>query len=597
MFKWLKALPARRAVCMLAAVPAAFSCTYLLRVNLDYALINHSLVGVLLWWACWRLMERAAEEMNGRLLAVCMPLGILFSLMMVCGAQVYQHNSARLFQIKTWVGVVCAVPLFTAVSALFISAMPKAGVIRFARGERLLGRLSDKRFYLLCWALIFLAWMPGLIATYPGIYGYDCIYQIDYYLEGAISTHHPLLHTWWLGFCVITLGGLLGSYEAGMCVYSIMQMVIFSAAFASILSFLRRRKAGAVMQIACLAAFMFMPTNAILSFSGTKDVVFAALLVWTVIWMLDHAEEPGRLYSWKPWVKLLLLGFGMMLFRQQGVYVFAFALLVGLVVMKGLRKRIIAALLAFVMLFGVYQGPLSALMKAKKVENVQEMLSVPIMQMAAAHMINGHPMPQEMEDDIARYVPDWGLYDFTCWAISDPIKNTFNTQLFREDPMAFFRLWAEVGRAYPETYINAFLRLTLGWWYPDAHFRDPASYHPYYEYNNTHRDGDEWVILKRSTPKGLEWLAAVYGHLSEFNTDQKIPVLSMLTSSGLAAWVMLLFIAWAIYERRWRLLMPAALLFGLWGTLLLGPVVILRYSYGLLMAVPLMVGVMSEKER
>jgi len=44
------------------------------------------------------------------------------------------------------------------------------------------------------------------------------------------------------------------------------------------------------------------------------------------------------------------------------------------------------------------------------------------------------------------------------------------------------------------------------------------------------------------------------------------------------------------------MLMPAALLFGLWGTLLLGPVVILRYSYALLIAVPVLIGTIRTEE-
>lgn len=584
----------RKAVCMAMAIPAAFSCTYLLRTGLNYTMINHSLVGVLLWWACWQVMERASRHMNRRLAAVSVPLGLMFAMMMVFGSMLYEQGSARMFQLKTWVGVVCAAPLFAAVSALFMDALPRAKAVRLPWAEDRLSRLTDRQFYLLCWGLIFAAWLPGLIASYPGVYGYDCIYQIDYYRKGAISTHHPLLHTWWLGFCVVTLGDWLGSPEAGMCVYSIMQMIVFSASFASILAYLRSRRAGVLMQLACLIAFMFMPTNAILSFSGTKDVVFAAMVIWTLIWMLRNVENAEALRTWGAWARLVALGMGMMLLRKQGIYVFLFALFFGLLVMKGQRRRVLAAMLAAVALFGVYQGPVSTLLKAERVEDVQEMLSVPIMQLSAAHMNHNYDMPQDTKTAIESYIPQWDNYDFTTRAIADPMKNTFNAQLYRQDPSAFWKLWARTGAAYPETYIDAFLRLTLGWWYPDAHFRDPASYHPYYEYRNTYRENSEWLILDRTTPTCLRWLSDLYLNLSDYNTDQKIPVISMFTSSGLAAWVMFLFIRWAIYRRRWRMLMPAALLLGLWGTLLLGPVVILRYSYSLIMAVPLLVESMRE---
>lgn len=579
-----------RALCMLLALPSAFSFTYLLRLNQNFTVLNHSLTSILLWWACWRVLEAAAKRANRRLVCVCAPLGLLFSFFMVAGAMVMQYGTARLFQLKTWIGIVCAWPLAAALCALFIGAMPKTSIPRWPRLERFSARIPPRRFFLLCWALIFAAWVPGLIASYPGVYGYDCIYQIDWYMKGAISTHHPLLHTWWLGLCVVTLGGVLGSLEAGMCVYSVSQMLLFSASFASILSYLRRRGAGAVMGLVCLLLFMLVPTNAILSFSGTKDVAFSAFVTWTLLWLLEAAQNPARLKRPRAWAGLVGLGLGMCVFRNQGIYVFVFALLIGLLVMPGTRLRLLSALCAVTVLFAVYQGPVSTWMKADRTDNVREALSVPIVQLARARVRDGAAMDEGDRAAIEAYLPAWSYYDDTSCGISDPVKNSFNTALFRENPSDFFRLWLRVGREHFEAYVDAFLRLTVGWWYPDMTYRDWAAHHPYYEYNNTDMEG--WVCLKRSTPACLRWLASLYGSLSDQNAGQKVPVLSLLISVGLAAWVMLLFIAWAIYERRFRLLLPAALLFGLYGTLLLGPVVLLRYGYPLLMAVPALIGVM-----
>lgn len=593
MLSFLGQARVKRILCMLFALPAVFSFTYLLRTGWHFTMINHSIVSILLWWACWKVMERAVERPSVRLFAVCVPMGLVFALMMVLGSSVYQYNDCRITEMKTWAGVVCAWPLFAAVSALLIQAMPKAPVIRLPFVEKRLGRFSDRTFFLLCWGLIFLAWLPGLIASYPGVYGYDCIYQIDYYLKGRLLTHHPVLHTWWLGFCVVTLGKLLGSYEAGMCVYSLVQMALLSACFAGVVGFMRRRKAGSLLQLCCLLAFMFLPIHAVFSFSGTKDVLFAALVIRTLLWMLDAASNPPD--GWKPWGGLALLGFGMTALRNQGLYVFIFAMLFGLLVMKGMRRRVLAALAAVLIMTGVYQGPGYALLNAEKARNTQEMLSVPIVQLSAARMHQGRLFTDQQAQALESYIPDYGYYDFTTWAISDPLKNTFNNDLFHEDPMAFFRLWAQIGLKAPETYLTAFLRLTLGWWYPDAHFRDPASWHPYYEYLNTWKPGNEWVLLERTTPKALSWLAGLYEDLAQNNSDQKIPVLSLLTSCGLAAWVMLGFIGWAVFWKKWRMLMPAALLFGLWGTLLLGPVVLLRYGYSLLIAVPVWIAVMRTE--
>jgi len=580
----------KNAACMLLAVPATFSFSFFLRTGQNLTMLNRSLASIFLWWGCWRILQKAAQRINRRLVAVCLPLGMLFSVMMVAGAHVMQFETALFHEWQTWVGIACAVPLFSALSVLVIRDSSRMPALHWEAAARRLEKLSSKQFFWLCCGLIFAAWLPGLVAAYPGVYGYDGVFQLDYYLKGSFSTHHPVLHSWWYGFCTITLGEWLGSREAGMCVYIVQQMLILASAFASILSFLRRRGAGPVMLLSCLMVFMFLPSNAVFSISTTKDVVFSALIAWTLLWLLDTVQHPERLKSWKKWMQLLLFGLGIMAMRKQGVYVFAGMLAVGLCLMPGCRRRMAALLAAFIVLFAAYEGPIYTWMKAERVESIQEMLSVPIMQLCRVRTQRDVELTQEQYDAIEAYIPDWRNYGRTTWAIADPMKNTFNAPLFHEDPAAFVRLWAQVGLKYPLSYIDAFLRLTAGYWYPDMPLRDWAAQQPYYQYGNIVWDG--WVQIERTTPAALQWLHDLYEDLSTYNSANRIPVISLLNSAGVAAWTLMLFTGWAVYQRRWRLLWPASMLWLLYATILLGPVMLMRYAYPLLMAQPVLIGVM-----
>ncbi len=574
--------------CMLMALAGAWAFGSLLRAEHDALPFSHSIVFCLLWWACWKLICAAKGRMNTRLAAVCLPLGAAFSAMMVLGANVMQYETASLTAGRTWLGILCATPLFSSVCALWIRALPEVRAPRCAGLTRWLDGLGGRRFFVLCWALLFLSWLPGLMASYPGVYAYDCPYQLRSYLQGAVTTHHPIIHTGWLALCVVELGEVLGSMEAGMCVYSVSQMLLFSAAYASILSYLRRRGAGGAVLVCVLALFMLLPSNAIFSFSGTKDVAFSVFVIWTLIAMLDAAQDPALLSQKKFWLRLGVSAFGMLIFRNQGVYVFVLAMLIALVVMKGQRRRILALAAAVLVLFGAYQGPFTTAVGVQKAHAPQEMLSVPIMQLCRA--IRCHPeeiSPQDREA-ITAYIPDWDNYSSYSCAISDPVKNTFDNARFSADPAAFFRLWARIGVQQPAAYIDAFLRLTAGYWYPDMAYRDWAAYQPYYQYE--YLTVENAPVLERHTPAALKWLSDWYMDLSLHNSDQKIPLFSLFASAGVAAWIMLLFIGWAVYERRWRMLWPAGLLFGLWGTILLGPVVLMRYALPLIMAEALLAG-------
>ena len=71
----------------------------------------------------------------------------------------------------------------------------------------------------------------------------------------------------------------------------------------------------------------------------------------------------------------------------------------------------------------------------------------------------------------------------------------------------------------------------------------------------------------------------------------------MLFSSGLPFWLLLIFAAYFVYAKKYRYLAPALVIFALWGTLLLGPVVLYRYIYPMMMSVPIMASTLAVGRR
>jgi hypothetical protein len=69
-----------------------------------------------------------------------------------------------------------------------------------------------------------------------------------------------------------------------------------------------------------------------------------------------------------------------------------------------------------------------------------------------------------------------------------------------------------------------------------------------------------------------------------------LPLVSLFFSSGITAWLMLAFMAYMVYLKKWKCLFPVSFAFFLWLTLLLSPVVLYRYVYPLVVVVPVWVG-------
>ena len=78
--------------------------------------------------------------------------------------------------------------------------------------------------------LICFCWLPIFLAYYPSVFAYDAEGQLYQVLASDYSTHHPLLHTLFLG-AFFRLGIALGSCSVGMAVHSAVQMALMACAF------------------------------------------------------------------------------------------------------------------------------------------------------------------------------------------------------------------------------------------------------------------------------------------------------------------------------------------------------------------------------
>ena len=139
---------------------------------------------------------------------------------------------------------------------------------------------------------------------------------------------------------------------------------------------------------------------------------------------------------------------------------------------------------------------------------------------------------------------------------------------------------------------------SIGFWYPDMQYPDSGAFHAYIEYENTpydfHTGGeyvmdDSFLLIERDSK-----LPALDRALHNWVYDvshQRIPVISMLFSVGMYAWILLITVILCICRKQWEMLPACMFLVGLWLTLLLSPVVVYRYGYALGICIPVMLAV------
>ena len=448
-------------------------------------------------------------------------------------------------------------------------------------------------------ALIFLCWLPVFLAYYPSVFAYDAEGQLYQVIAHDYSTHHPLLHTLFLGAFFRLGGQVLGSYSAGMAVHSVVQMLMMALVFGYTLAYLYRKGVSVYLRIVLLAFYALFPTNSILALSTTKDVLFSALVLLHTITVYrivvdgianEHTANAG--FGKKDWTAYAIISVLLLLFRNNAVYAYVLSvpfIYLGLRRAKAaeavsLRRRYLIASVSALVLFMVGSFALKETLGAQS-GSPREMLSVPLQQMARTRVKAEETLSPEMRQELDKYIPsEWVFAAYNPY-LADPVKNR---AVIHDDPVGLIRTWLKLGTDHPQIYMDAFLDNSIGYWFPED--RTHAQI-----YGIGTESGFGYLSTdNRVMPAGCEIIEHSYlpglrtamEQIVSNNVYQNIPVVRVIFTPAFYWWLLCMYMAAAIYSRKYRLLLPAAFLVIYYLTLLLSPTVLIRYMYPFVVTVP-----------
>ena len=443
--------------------------------------------------------------------------------------------------------------------------------------------------------VILLCWLPVFLAYYPSVFAYDAEGQLYQVIAGDYSTHHPLLHTLFLG-AFFRLGGALGSYATGMAVHSVGQMLLMACAFALVLSYLYKKEIPRWQRFLLLAFYALFPTNSVLALSTTKDVLFSALVLLYTIALYEMICDKKMHINAKDAGVYVVLSVLLLLFRNNAVYAFLVSMPF---VYAGCRKWCdtgkskrktsgawgclmlsVAALIFFV----VCSMGLRMAVHAHS-GSPREMLSVPLQQMARTRVSKEQQIEPELRQELDKYIPaDWVFAAYDPH-LADPVKNR---AVIHDDPAGLIKTWIRLGMKYPAVYVDAFLDNCVGYWY-----LEDISHAQIYGIGT--ESGFGYLSTDtRIMPAGCEIIPHSYlpglrclmEKIVSDNAYQRIPVLRIIFAPAFYWWLLCLYIAVALYRRKYIMILPAAFLVAYYLTLLLSPTVLIRYMYPFVVTVP-----------
>ena len=459
--------------------------------------------------------------------------------------------------------------------------------------NRGLDKVGNRRLFLFVWAFIFVSWIPAYLILYPGVLAYDMISQVGSALGEITNNHHPILHTWLIRFFMKLGDALFSSYEFGIGLLSLLQMLILSYALTRLVFLLKKKKVPIliVMLTALLSAIWFM--NACLSVTMIKDCLHAAFLVLFVCHFTEIATSPLEYTLRKQNLFILpVISFLMCAFRNNGIHIYIFCFTALFILRLSQIKKVkayvalIVAVLLPVFVYKIYTGPVFDALGVAQGE-IREALSVPIQQLQRVAVKEADKLTSEQTERMTYYIDDLEWMEGSTGRAYSPFcadfaKSCFYSDHYNDDPIAFWKFYLQTGEQFSKEYIVAFLSNTLGYWYPG-----------YYEFSyvmyENYPPESFAEPLERKTIWDSQILKRYYESVCNSDFWRETPVLRLFFVPGFTLWFLLYALALAWKKRRFftKVLPLFLTLIAQYGIMILSPMTSFRYSWPFYLMLPL----------
>ena len=576
----------RRLLAALLSFAGVCALSRMLKTGGDAIAFTNSIFSVLTFLALYLLMEKILKaSFRGKKRRWILPglFGTAFSFCMITGVQLDTRGSVPFSDPSLWLAILAGAVVMTLSVRYFWDLIDgkqrERAVSRQKEGEATdQGEKRWNKFFgwLLPSVLIFVMYLPVFLAVYPGFFVYDAQDELMQVVTRSFSTHHPLVHVLMLGGIIQAVYKLTGSYNAGIACYTVFQMLVMAGIFGWCIRKLEKWGVGKGYRILTTLYFGLCPVLVMFSLCSAKDGLFAGMLLIMTILLTELFKAPEEF--WKQKGKLLLLlaaSLGMMLLRHNGFYAFAVFSVLTVIYLKKDRKKAALYFGGILATYLVVSAGLTGILRADASEN-QEMLTVPISQMARVYQNRKEELPPEEKELLYQYLPQEALEHYTP-KVSDGVKVHFNNQAYEADRGSFLKLWLKWGTENPFTYLNAWFMTSYGFWYPDTVidvYRGNTVFT--YTYEDSSYFGYE-VEQPGTRQSKLPWLSEIYRRMSLEIFQQRIPVVSMLFSPGFLFWMSAFILCFWGYHGRWKKVMALMPVMLCWLTVLLGPTYLTRY--------------------
>lgn len=538
------------------------------------------LIAAIAFTALYHTMSLSADK---RILRAARILAFLFAGATCLGAyealglvrETRQHTSEMLrMMFVVPVSFVGLYLLYVRLVGKVLDWLCNAGGTEAAEKLSLRTKQGERRMFFTASGLFLLVSVVAFLAEFPGGVNDDVYRQLQEVVGVyPLTNYNPMIQTLFM-IVGYRLGmALFGTSTAAVAVCTVGQMLFMCTVIGYTFAVLYRlgvKRGWLTFWLCCL---LLHPCHAWQSVTLWKDVPFAVLMLLFAVQLYQMLHKPVEQISVMEWIAFVVIGVLVCLFRVSGL---AAVVVSAPFMLYAFRKRIVPAAISCVALVGIslaIHGPIMTAIGVPQ-SDVIEASSIPLQQVARV-IYEEREITAEQEQilsevfDLERVRSGYKEY------ISDPVKGFARDKacqpLIESDPMRYIRVWLQLGLRHPDTYVEAWIEQTHGYWNPLTNC-SPLQYGCY--------NGGEYAIL--------DYDAAPITMIGRKLTTWMMvaPLIGVVVNVALHHWMLLILVAFAILKR--RTILPMLPVWINTFMILIGTPVAtqFRYGYNLVLVVP-----------
>lgn len=525
------------------------------------------------------VLNNVAKIKEKRLIICSCILAISFSLFSLVGnsINVYESLDGIIYSsntvIKSIIKFIGNSILFYIVITILFDYINKINIQKIGKNKdenNKQKKWSNKKVFLISFAVIIICWLPYFLTYYPGLTTGDSMNQIfqSIGLEN-LSSHHPVIHTGVISL-FIHIGNYFGSLNLGIALYTMFQMIIMALIFSYSIYYMNKKQLPKWTLVISALFYSIYPINPLFSLMMWKDIIFAGLMLLFVVNTYDIMQVDDKI-SIKKMIIYVINIILLILFRNNGLYVIILMIPFLLLLGRKKSKIIISVFIIALVLYFIINKLIFSCLNVEKGQ-IREALSIPMQQFARVVKYHKDELTTEEKEKIYKFIPAQNIDELYMPILSDPVKSQFDSKAFSENKVEFVKLWMELCIKYPRACIESFLCNSYGYYYPEAK----------HWVANRDVERNELGIYQDSKISGN-----IVRNIDSLIEKRNLPIISMMFSIGFIFWIICFSLMYCIYKKKYKRIIIYTPIILLWLTTLASPVFCeFRYVYSFITCLP-----------